>query len=637
MRKRKPNFIKQNTSNKNETLKEPSASSKKTQKNQITCLGWIDRGRIRHSLSLRPFNKDIDISIVLNQSDLRNHDCKMHTIVRVALSRHKQNTFNGKILEVLGPITDPEVERAIVADIHGFPTEFSAAALADADRASEHKPGKRIDLTHATIVTIDGETAKDFDDAIGVELTAEGHYLLTVSIADVSHYVREEGALNHEALERGTSVYLPQYVYPMLPEQLSNHLCSLVPNEERLTLTCELLMNKQGQILRRKIYPSTIRSKARLTYTQVAKLLDGDSKGFEPKIAEMILRAAEISRLVRTQREGRGSLDLDLPETQIVCDAQGEVTNIRYAERNEAHRLIEDLMILANEQVSSAIEERGYPSMYRIHENPDPLKIERLQQVIKHWGFRLTDSESLPEAFQKFLNEVRGHENEKTLVRSLLRSLKQAQYSASNAGHFGLGSESYCHFTSPIRRYPDLMIHRILRKSDFLKSDKPPFPVEVLETIAQSCSTAERRAFLAERDLEEFKKCRFMAGRVGQVFKALITTVKSFGVFVEVADFPVEGLIPMRFLPRDDWQPDELETRLIGYRSNQQLWLGDQVRVQLVEVNPYMRQITFRLLRDDEDGTSHPQNQRHGRREQGRGRGRDREPQRERSGKRRRR
>lgn len=563
----------------------------------MTCLGWIDRGANKHSFCLRPFHRDLDMNIVIQKPNRRNEDLRMHAIVRAALSRLKGQMYKGEVLEVLPSIDDPETERQIVADIHGFPTEFSDKAIADAEHSAQLKPGHRIDLTHATIVTIDGETAKDFDDAIGVEITKEGHFLLTVSIADVSHYVREGTTLNHEALLRATSVYLPNYCYPMLPEVLSNNHCSLVPKEDRLTLTCEMLISKKGEILKRRIFPSVIHSKARLTYTVVAEVLEKRAHDLlPPKITEMLLKAQELSQLVRDERKSRGALDLDLPESQIICDDEGNVTDIRKSDRNEAHRLIEDFMILANEQVSEAIEAKEYPSIYRVHETPDPLKMDRLKQVIKHWGFALSEKKGLVPSLQGFLDSVRSHENEKTLVVALLRSLKQAQYSPTNVGHFGLGSESYCHFTSPIRRYPDLMIHRILRKSDFLKSDKAPYSYEHLEAISKVSSENERRAFLAERDLEDLKKGRFLEPYVGKSFDGVITSVKSFGFFVELLKFPIEGLVPMRTLPRDDWTLDDLETHIKGYRSKEQFWLGDRVKIQLLSVDRLRRQITFKCL-----------------------------------------
>ncbi len=517
----------------------------------------------------------------------------MHTIVRVALRRLKGQTFEGRILETFESLNDPELEREIVTEIHSIPVEFPQRALKDAEEARQLRPGKRIDLTHSTIVTIDGETARDFDDAIGLHKTPEGNYSLTVSIADVAHYVRAETSLNHEALSRATSVYFPDHCIPMLPETLSNDLCSLVPHQERMTLTCEILLSKKGEIIRSKIYPSKIKSAARLTYTLVSKVIEkGQRDLVPPKIAEMLEHAFELAQMLRKQRFGRGALDLDLPEAELKVDEFGDVYAIQNAERNEAHKLIEDFMILANEEVSSAIEKRGYPSIYRVHETPDPLKLDRLQKVARHWGIKF--DEQMPP--QKYLESVRGHANEKILVTSLLRSMKQAVYSPSNVGHYGLGSESYTHFTSPIRRFPDLIVHRILRRSDFLKNDKPPYEVDKLDEWSRVCSEHERRAFLAEREMEDFKKSRFMAPRVGQDFAAVVVSVKNFGLFVELEKFPIQGLLPLRHLPMDDYWADELELSLSGHRGKHRFFLGDRLMVKLTDVDRFRRQITFKYI-----------------------------------------
>ncbi|MDB5038635.1 MAG: rnr [Bacteriovoracaceae bacterium] len=597
MKKRKLNFIVKNTSNTNDSLKSRSRSIKKTQNNQTTILGWIDRSHRRHSLCVLPFQKDFSGDIFLRKDDLKNFNSKLHTIVRVSLKRQKGNQYEGRILEAFPSLDDPGLEMAVVQEAHGFPIEFSEHALKDAEVAQNQNPGKRTDLTRCTTVTIDGETAKDFDDAISVEKLESGNYNLKVSIADVSHFVTEGTALDREAYLRGTSIYFPDRCVPMLPEVLSNNLCSLVPHEPRFTLTCEMEISPAGKILKSFIYPSIIKSAARLTYTTVASVIQENKKGLVDQSIEKLLKLAfELSLIVRKARKAKGGLDLDLPEAEMKLDKEGNIVSIGLSERNEAHKLIEDFMILANEAVSEAIEKAGYSSIFRVHENPDPLKIEKLKNVIKQWGFILAEKKDLIESLQAYLESVRGHENEKMLVVSLLRSLKQAQYSASNAGHFGLGSESYTHFTSPIRRYPDLMVHRILRKSNFLKSPASPYPVEKLDEIAKACSESERRAFLAERDMEDLKKVRFMQQFVGKSFDGVVTTVKNFGCFVEILPHFIEGLIPIRLLPHDFWQTDELEISLYGRRSKFHLRLGDRIRIQVSDVDRLKRQITFRFL-----------------------------------------
>lgn len=604
MRRRNPNFIYKNTSNKNETLKPPVRSSKKTQKNHTTILGFIDRSPRRHYFSLRPFQKDFDALILLKKDELQKNDVGLHAIVRVSLQKAKGGALEGTIIETFSSMDDRELELAIVQETHGFPTEFEESVIKDAERVRALKPGQRTDLTQTVTVTIDGETAKDFDDAISVSRLKNGNYNLKVSIADVSHYVQEGSALDQEAYARGTSIYFPGFAVPMLPETLSNDLCSLVPHQERLTLTCEMEVDHGARIVSSSIYPSVIKSAARLTYTTVSKVLEKDQRHLvEERIAKMLADAFELSKIVRANRYERGALDLDLPEVDIEVNQAGEVLGTVIAERNEAHKLIEDFMILANEAVSTAIERAGYDSIFRIHEEPDPVKIERLQLLLKRWGFSLSEKQDLVSSLQDFLNNVRGHPNEKILVVSLLRSMKQAQYAASNAGHFGLGSKSYTHFTSPIRRYPDLMIHRILRKSNFLKAPASPFDYDSLQEISTRCSETERRAFLAERSMEDLKKTRFLEPKVGETFEGIITSVKNFGFFVEIAPHAVDGLVGMRNLAADYWEVDELETCIRGRRSRKEFWLGDKVKVQLVSVDRLQRRIDFRFIGFTENGS----------------------------------
>ena len=521
----------------------------------------------------------------------------MYDIVRVSLRRLKSQTYEGQIVEKFTSLDDPQLELAIVNETHPFPIEFSDAVLAEADALNMDKPGQRVDLTRTLTVTIDGETAKDFDDAISVSEESNGEFNLKVSIADVSFFVREGSALDKEAFRRGTSIYFPSFAVPMLPERLSNGLCSLVPNEDRFTLTCDMTLSAKGEILKSRIYASTIRSAARLTYTQVSQSLDNTGEGSPSTDVSSLLKCAyKLSLIVRKNRMARGGLDLDLPERDFDVDDHGNVTRIYRAERNEAHRLIEDFMILANECVSESIEKKDFPSIFRVHADPDPLKIDRLKRIIKKWGFSLSDSRNMVEALQDYLDSVRGHESEKTLVIACLRSLKQAEYSATNVGHFGLGSESYTHFTSPIRRYPDLMVHRILRNSNFLKSENPPYAEQNLQEISKACSETERRAFLAERDMEDLKMTRYMESHVGEEFEGTITSAKSFGLFVELIPSGVEGLIPTRLLPPDYWQIDELEIELSGRRSGLAFTIGDRIPIKVHDVNRLKKQITFQWI-----------------------------------------
>lgn len=558
-------------------------------------MGWIARSPRRHQYVVHPFIKDFPADIFIDKREIKKHEIKLHTIVRAEIRRTKDKNYIARVEEFFPSLDDPDLELQIIAETHGFPTRFSKASLQNAEQNASRKDYKRIDLRSETLVTIDGETAKDFDDAICVQKIDENKFRLLVCVADVSYYVDAGSALDREAYDRGTSIYFPGMVVPMLPEVLSNHICSLIPHQERYALACEMLISKHGDLMDTKIYPATIQSKARLTYTQVANYYDGKTEVFPPGVAEMLSEARELSQILQESRYRKGYLDLGLPETEIEVNRFGDVLKIRFAERSFAHRLIESFMVIANEAISSSIERKGFPSIYRVHEQPDPVKLKRFAAIVKHWGFKLPSKLDIKE-MQNFLIRIKGHAQEKLLALSLLRFLKQAQYTAVNVGHFGLGSESYCHFTSPIRRYPDLIIHRILRKSKFLKRSRLPYPYDKLEEMALRCSELEQRAAQAERDMKDLKKARFMASYVGENFDAYIISIKDFGIFVEIAPFGVEGLIPLRSLPFDRWQLDENEFELYGHKTKKRFRLGDRLKVRLTEVDRLKRQITFHYL-----------------------------------------
>ncbi len=556
-------------------------------------LGWIDRSHRRRSFFVQPFVEDFPGTILLREPDIRKFKCRLHTIVRFTLRRQKANTYLAELVDTYESFDDPALEVEAISEKHGLPTEFSEAVQSDALRSEAFRPGQRKDLTHCIFVTIDGESAKDFDDAVSVSKTSGGYHLL-VAIADVSHFVRPNTALDQEAYQRGTSVYFPGICIPMLPEKLSNDLCSLVPHKNRYVLVADMHLNNAGEITRSSVYPATIQSRARLTYTLVGAFLDNKQRGLMPEAVETMLdQSAELFDILLSRRNRGGALDLDLPESEIEVNEKGDVLRIGPSVRNTSHRLIEQFMVKANEAVSDLIEKKGYPSIYRVHEDPDPLKMEDLRKMLANWGFRMNLKGPLAPELQKFLCEVKGHPAEKALVVSLLRSLKKAIYSEKNIGHFGLGSESYCHFTSPIRRYPDLLIHRILRDSQFLQNKTGPLSADSLHLMAEHCSLVERRAFLASRDLEDIKKCRFMEPQVGNSFDGFISSIQPFGVFVEIEPYGLEGLIPLRYLPGDGLYYDESRSQLLSRRSKLSFSLGDRLRVRLSDVHRLRRQITF--------------------------------------------
>lgn len=558
-------------------------------------MGWIARAPHHRRLKVHPFHKDFPATIVLDEKEIKKQDLKLHEIVRVELFPVRQALFKARVIEKFSSIDDPQLEQEIIQEKYAFPVDFSNEALKEANQNAKRQDHKRKDISDVFLVTIDGETAKDFDDAIFVKKINSHQYLLNVSIADVSFFVDAKSKLDREAFERGTSIYFPGRVVPMLPEVLSNHACSLVPHQKRYAITCEMIISSQGEIVKTEIFPSIIQSKARLTYTQVAGFFATKTEDFGAPIEKMLLEARELAEVLQKSRLKKGYLDLDLPELEIEVNEFGDVLKLQHGIRNEAHRLIESFMVIANEAVSEAIESKSYSSIFRVHEEPAPLKLERFHAIVKTWGIEMPKKLG-PIEIQSFLEKIKGHRDEKLLALSLLRSLKQAHYTASNLGHFGLGSTSYCHFTSPIRRYPDLMIHRILHASKFLKLRKEAFSFDYLEKVALQCTEREQRAALAERSLRDMKKTRFMEAYLDQTFDAFIVSVKDFGFFVEIVDFACEGLVPLRSLPSDYWTIDPLEIELKGRKARRSFKLGDKIKVRLAEVDRYRAQMSFQYL-----------------------------------------
>ncbi|QXE88178.1 ribonuclease R [Geomonas nitrogeniifigens] len=514
--------------------------------------------------------------------------------------------LEGRIVEVLGEANDPEVEALTVIKKYELPHVFDEKVMAEAENqpqeVTEEARQGRVDLRDRLTVTIDGETARDFDDAVSV--AREGDKIrLWVSIADVSHYVAEGSRLDTEAYLRGTSVYFPDRCIPMLPEQLSNGICSLNPQVERLTMTAEMLFDSAGARVDQKFYTSVIKSAARLTYTTVKKILvDQDAEAIEANrhlVADLKVME-ELSLRLNAVRAGRGSIDFDLPEPQIILDLQGETTAIVRAERNLAHRIIEEFMLAANEAVAHFLESTPVPSLYRVHENPDPVKLQDLSEFVFGFGYTLAvlDEKVNPAALQKLLAEVAGKPEERLINEVLLRCMKQARYSAENLGHFGLAASSYTHFTSPIRRYPDLVVHRILKRvlSGKMKGvDKDRLEARLPETALHT-SKRERVAMEAEREMVDLKKMQFMRDKIGEEYDGYITGVAPFGLFVELVDLFVEGMVPVATLPQDYYVHLEKSHALVGERSRAMYRIADKIRVKVAAVNEPRKQVEFALV-----------------------------------------
>jgi ribonuclease R len=537
----------------------------------------------------------------------------------------------GRVVEILGHPGDFGIDVEIVIRKHHLPHQFppevveqaqsipSAISAADLDG--------RQDFRNLDIVTIDGETARDFDDAVWVDRLANGNYALHVHIADVSHYVRPGTPIDAEAQLRGTSVYFPDRAVPMLPFELSTSICSLVPNADRLVLSALLEIDHQGELVSQEFTPGVIRSAERMTYTNVHKLLEGDAPlraRYQPLVPRFELMQ-ELALILNRKRVRRGSIDFDLPEPLIEFDEWGAMTGVTRAPRNIAHRLIEEFMLAANEAVAAHLEDSGNPSIYRIHEKPEPKRVMEFEEVAAHFGyslgvgpipvkkFNITDRQrdgsqrhrggtkqrreiALPDAqvkiasrmYQKLVAKIEGKPEERILSYLMLRSLKQARYSAENVGHFALAADSYTHFTSPIRRYPDLIVHRLLRGWIAEETE--------LSALADECSQSERRAADAERELVEWKKVKFMTERVGQDFDALIVSIAKYGLFVELAELFIEGLVPVDTLPGDEYVYHESVRKIVGKRTRREFSIGDKVRVILDRIDADDRKLQFSLL-----------------------------------------
>jgi ribonuclease R len=537
----------------------------------------------------------------------------------------------GRVVEILGHPGDFGVDVEIIIRKHHLPHQFPPEVVEQAQSIptaiSKADLDGRQDFRNMDIVTIDGETARDFDDAVWVDRLANGNYALHVHIADVSHYVRPGTPIDAEAQLRGTSVYFPDRAVPMLPFELSTSICSLVPNEDRLVLSALLEIDHHGELVSQEFTRGVIRSAERMTYTNVHKLLEGDAPlrdRYKPLVPRFELMQ-ELALILNRKRVRRGSIDFDLPEPLIEFDEWGAMTGVTRAPRNIAHRLIEEFMLAANEAVAAHLEESGHPSIYRIHEKPDPKRVMEFEEVAAHFGyslgvgpipvkkFAITDHRRagpqrsrggtkqrreivLPDAqvkiasrmYQKLVAKIEGKPEERILSYLMLRSLKQARYSAENVGHFALAAESYTHFTSPIRRYPDLIVHRLLRGWIAEETE--------LSALAEECSQSERRAADAERELVEWKKVKFMTERVGQDFDALIISTAKYGLFVELAELFIEGLVPIDTLPGDLYAYQESVRKIVGKRTRREFSIGDKVRVILDRIDANDRKLQFSLL-----------------------------------------
>ena len=510
----------------------------------------------------------------------------------------------GKISEVLGDPDDPEIQYKIVCHTYEVPMDFPQEVLREAEAAEEPDQDviqSRMDFRKLLTVTIDGESARDFDDAISIEKLENGHFRLWVHIADVSHYVLTDAQLDREALLRGTSVYFPDRAIPMLPERLSNQLCSLNPQVDRLTVSVVMEVDEQGDVCDSEYCRSVICSNERMTYTAVKKILIDQDEELRHRYADLLENFSwmlELCEILRARRLRRGALDFDLPEAEVEYDVNGEILDVVRSERNQAHRIIEEFMLLANETVAQHLAERDIPLIYRIHEDPNPSKVEAFLEIASQFGYSLEqdrDGQYPAKAFQKLMLKLSGKREEQFLSYLMLRSFKQAQYSDLNQGHFGLASACYCHFTSPIRRYPDLIVHRILKRvMDGSASSRSAEELYGrLHDIAGRASERERKAVEAEREIMRWLMAQFMAERLGEEFDAFIIGVKRNGFFVELLAHFVEGFVPVETIWDDFYVFNQRHQCLIGENTKKVYRIGDQLRVRLDKVDPDRHLIDF--------------------------------------------
>ncbi|MBA1434667.1 ribonuclease R [Bombilactobacillus bombi] len=531
---------------------------------------------------------------------------QMGDMVQVEIESYPNEQFPrsmvGIALKTLGNKNAPGVDEMTIVYQNDVKDEFPNEVLEEAQQIADHlQPtdwqGRR-DNTHQQVVTIDGDDSKDFDDAVTVWQLENGNFHLGVHIADVTHYVKPGSWLDREAYERGTSTYLVDRVIPMLPFRLSNGICSLNPGEDRCTLTCDMEINHQGKVVNHEIYPSVIRSHARLTYNNVNKILDGDEQLCQEyqDLVPMLKQMAQLHDILFKMRHQRGAIDFEETEAQIIVDDQGKPLDIRLRERGTSEKMIESFMLAANETVAEHYNKMHVPFLYRVHEQPDPDKVKNFFEIANTFGLSVPGSSNdvTPKMFQAVLEKVAGQPQEAVITTMLLRSLQQAKYSPDPLGHFGLAATYYTHFTSPIRRYPDLMVHRMIHNYATEGTAKPVQDKwsEQLPEVAVHTSACERKSIDVERAVDDLKKAEFMADKVGQEYEGVINSVTSFGMFVSLEN-TVEGLVHISNMLDDYYEYHEQELALVGKTTHKTYTMGEPIKVRLIRADAQQRQVDF--------------------------------------------
>lgn len=550
------------------------------------------------------YGKDIFVPKEFTKGAVTGHK----VVVKIINYGDATQSPEGKIIEILGHVNDPGVDIMSVVKAYDLPVEYPDEVIRSLDKVPEEidpeEVKHRMDIRNLQTVTIDGEDAKDLDDAI--TLSKEGNiYHLGVHIADVTHYVKEGTPLDKEALKRGTSVYLVDRVIPMLPHKLSNGICSLNPAVDRLSLSCFMDIDENGNVVGHQIAETVMRSDRRMTYTNVAKIVEQQDEetckeylNFVP----MFMLMQELAEVLRDRRHKRGSINFDFPESKIIVDPKGKPIEIKPYERNKATKIIEEFMLIANETIAEDFFWQEIPFVYRTHENPDDEKIRKLAIFINNFGYsiKIGQEEIHPKEIQKLLLKVEDTPEEALISRITLRSMKQAKYTVANTGHFGLSAKYYCHFTSPIRRYPDLQIHRIIKENlnGKLGDKRIQHYEEILYEVANHSSRTERRADEAEREVEKLKKVEYMMDHIGETFEGVISGVTSWGLYVELPN-TVEGMVRVSEMKDDYYMYDEERYQMIGEHTKKIYKLGQKVTIEVINADKVQRSIDFAMVEDE--------------------------------------
>jgi ribonuclease R len=564
-----------------------------------TVVGTLHEGR--KVMYVTPLDARLNQDVLIASGDEGGAEDGEVVVVRLISYGEGRVGPTGAVEQVLGQLTDPGVDVLAVAHGFGLALEFEGDIAAAAEKAAEvgrARPGPdRIDRTDLLTFTIDPADAKDHDDALSIVALDHGHVEVGIHIADVSHFVGRDTPVDVEAAARGTSVYLVDRTVPMLPPVLSNDVCSLNPDQEKFAVSLFVVLDGQGRVVERRYERTVIRCRHALSYEEAQEVLDGRGS-VSPEVDAALRGLDDRARHLRAERRDRGALDLDVPEAKVVLDAEGAPIDIRRRERTESHRLIEDYMILANEVVARDMEAGDLSTMYRIHERPPPEKVEALIDTLSRFGLEVRRRKSLkPSDVQRLLDQVRGRDEEALVNGLILRSMSKARYHTENLGHFGLASGGYLHFTSPIRRYPDLVVHRVLTEVFVHGAREPYEDRDALALSAERCSARERAAEEAERASVALKKAEFMERHLGETFAARISGVAAFGFFVTLEDFFVEGLVHVSGLGDDFYHYHERDHALVGERRGQRFRLGDRVEVQVARVDKEARHVDFTIVR----------------------------------------